>query len=533
MIEHIAASTASTDNVDGFDLLIVGGTLIDGSADAEPVAADVGVIGGRIAAIGDLRTAAAGERIDATGRVVCPGFIDPHTHLETALLADAPDATGAVLQGVTTCLSGPDGFGWAPLAEAEARELWRATAGIHDPWPEAMRTASIEAYLGAFNGRIPVNVLPQAPLGAIRFAVAGWDPGRVTGSRLDRMRGILRDWLAAGATGLSAGLDYEPGARCGSEELTDLAREVARVGGTLAAHLRYEDAGRAAAWRELASIGRATGVGVVIAHETLDAEGLACLAAPAGTGGLAIETYLYSASSTHLGINVAEADRIGGPEALRARLESCLERPRIERRLGQVLGAAIDAGERIVFAHSNDPARIGADLAAEAVGAGQGLGPFAARILLDDPQALFIYRHPETELTRGTFIRTITDPSTIIASDGIYRPGRIHPRAFGTFPRILRLAVREWGVLSLSQAIHAMTGRTAARYRVPDRGVIRPAAVADLVILDPERVTDVASWSEPRTAPRGIDQVLVAGVAVVRDGRPTAARPGRVLRAAA
>jgi N-acyl-D-amino-acid deacylase len=119
-----------------------------------------------------------------------------------------------------------------------------------------------------------------------------------------------------------------------------------------------------------------------------------------------------------------------------------------------------------------------------------------------------------------------------VASDGIYRAGRIHPRAFGTYPRILRLAVREWRVLSLAQAVHMMTGRTAAIYRVPDRGVIRGGNAADLVVFDAETVSDGATWAEPRGRPIGIEHVVVNGVVVVRDGEPTGVRPGRVLQAA-
>ena len=187
---------------------------------------------------------------------------------------------------------------------------------------------------------------------------------------------------------------------------------------------------------------------------------------------------------------------------------------------------------KAVFAHSSDPDRIGRDLHALAAAAGIPVARLATEVLRDDPDALFVFRRPQDAAWIRNAKQTIANPATIVASDGIYRPGRMHPRGYGTFPRALRLATREWGTLDLPTAIHMMTGRTAARYRVPNRGVLRPGAAADIVVFDPETVAERSTFAAPCWFPVGIRHVFVNGVGVVDDGRPTGVRPGRMLGAA-
>ena len=281
------------------DLVIRGGTLIDGTADAQPHLADIGISGDRIVAIGDLSATDAAETIDAAGLAVAPGFIDPHTHVETAILEERDDALATRPPGGH---DRPDRTGRVRLGAAQAsaaRELWAGTAGIHGPVPRVLagtaERLSIAAYLAAFESVTPVNVLPQVPGAAVRFAAVGWANGATTTRELDLMRGLTREWLDAGATGLSVGLDYEPGARADEAELAALCEVVAERGGSLAAHMRYEDAGRAAGYGELGRLSERTGVRVNVAHDRLDAVGVAALEAlPAGAD-LAIETYLYGA----------------------------------------------------------------------------------------------------------------------------------------------------------------------------------------------------------------------------------------------
>lgn len=512
-----------------FDLLIRHGTIVDGTVDAIPVVADLGIDAGWITAIGDLATTDATETIDATGLTVAPGFIDPHTHVESAILDGRDDAMAPALQGVTTILTAPDGFGWAPLERTAADELWTATAGIHGPMPRAMDPTSIERYLAGFDGVSPVNVLPQAPHAAIRFAAMGWRDGAPGPAELDRMRGLVAEWLAAGATGLSVGLDYEPGGRATEAELLALCELVADHGGSIGAHIRYEDLGRSLGYAEMGRIGERSGVRVNLAHERLDEEGAIALASVAEVADVAIETYLYGPSSTQLSICLPAHLRQGGPVAMAARLAEPAGRAEVADVLATRLGADRAAGDRIVFAASGRPDRIGREIAEVAAAQGVPLGTFAATVLLEDPAALFVYHHDGRPDPDRVFERTMSHPSSIVASDGIYVEGRMHPRGYGTFARVLGTFVRERGTLSLAEGIHKMSGRTADRYRVPDRGTIAVGRAADLVIFDPATIIDRATDEMPRRPPIGIQHVLVNGRAVVSDGQPTPARPGLVL----
>jgi N-acyl-D-amino-acid deacylase len=515
------------------DLVLAGGTVIDGTTDAVPSVADVGVRGDTIAAIGDLAASVAGRRVDCRGLVVAPGFIDPHTHVEIALTGETGDAHAAAAQGVTTVLTSPDGFGWAPLPRDSARELWAATAGIYGSMPADLdrRTDSIAAYLDRFAGRTEINVLPQVPHAAVRYAAMGWADGQASPKELDRMRGLVGEWMDAGAAGLSIGLEYEPGARASTDELAALCEVGGGRGGSFAAHIRYLDIGREAAYREVIEIGRRTGVAVNIAHETLDPVTMRVVAETPPEHRPAIETYLHPATSTNLATDVERSDRIGGPVGVARRLKDPEAFERVEQALERSLAGDLDAGVS-VFAHASEPAWIGRDIFGLARELRISPPRLATRILRGDPEALFVFRRPGTDAWIANARATLANDAAIIASDGIYRPGLMHPRGYGTFPRALRLATREWGVLSLARAIHAMTSRTAARYRVPNRGVLRVGAAADVVVFDPATVAERSTFDEPRLSPTGIEHVLVNGVAVLEGGAARGSRPGRVIEAA-
>jgi N-acyl-D-amino-acid deacylase len=517
------------------ELAIRGGMVVDGTG-AEPRRCDVGIAGGLVVALhepDDPRAPAPADRtIDATDRLVAPGFIDPHVHVEAAILGERDEAMGPSLQGVTTIVTAPDGFGWAPLSPGEAVDLWRATEAIDGPMPTRLDPGSPGAYLAGFEGRSPVNVMPQVPGAAVRFAAMGWPAGPADAPAMDRMLGIVSQWLEVGAAGLAVGLDYEPGARAAESELAALCRLVAGRGGHLAAHIRYEDAGRAEAYAEMGRLAGATGIRVILAHERLDdVAGAALEATGLRAGDIAIEAYGYNASSTHLGILLPEALRIGGPDAMARRLGDRDDLDRAIAALERRIDEDRRAGDRIVYAASADSSLVGRELVDCAGSAGVSIGRWAAASLRDDPTALFVYRHEGRIDHDAVEARTWTHPTTIVASDGIYRDGLMHPRGFGTFPRMLRVAVRERATLSWEAAIQAMTARPAAWYRVPGRGRIAIGAAADIVVLDPATVADGATWEEPRRPPVGIDHVIVNGVPVVADGLPTGARPGRVLAA--
>ena len=512
------------------DLLIHGGTVVDGTG-APAYRADVGVKGGRIVALGDLAEAAAASRIDATDRAVSPGFIDAHIHSETALRGNK-DQLGSSYQGVTTHLTSPDGFGWAPLPPIDAQQLWRGTSfaegnpGFRPAWH------TVEEYLAGFEGSVPVNVVPVAPHQAIRFAVLGWDPKEPDAAELERMRDVLRQWLDAGAVGLNTGLDYPPAAHSTTRELIELAKVVAQHGGVYASHMRYQGLGRPDALREAAEIGRSAGVPVNVSHETIDDDTEPIHAEARADVDFAFDWYVYPAGSSTLLVNMPPEDQVGGIDGVMARLRDPATRARFARLAEEYLVAAYASGAREYFSDTTSGDHIGRSIREIAEQRGRPLGETAIDLLEEEaPDVLLVFkRGMSDEQFEALARRTITQPGYTVASDGIYHGVLPHPRGYGTFTRFLRLWVREKGVLSLEDAIRRMTGGVADRYGIKDRGRVAEGLAADLVVFDPATVSDHATWEQPRERPTGVDAVLVNGRVVIQGGRPTGELPGRVVR---
>ncbi len=505
--------------------------MVDGARDARAFRADVGIRGDRIAAVDRLDGAGAARVIEAAGRVVCPGFIDTHVHSETALRG-GPGREGSVLQGVTTHLTSPDGFGWALLPRERARALWRATAFAYGDADFVPDWPTIREYLDGFAGTTPVNVVPLAPHQAIRFAVLGWQPRTASEAELERMRELVRQWMEAGAVGLGTGLDYQPAASSNTRELVELCRVVREYDGVYAAHQRYTALGRPGAWRESIEIGRQAGVPVCVSHERVDDESAPLLADAASACDLSFDSYLYPAGSTHLIYGLPLADQVGGPDAVVERLRDPDERDRIARLLDGPLAESIAGGARPYFSASRTGRHIGRSLAELASERGRSLGETAVELMREElPEALLVYHRGLSDAEFEPVTRaTIAHPAMMVASDGIYHAPLPHPRGFGCFAQILRYFVRELGAVSLEEAIHKMSGFPAERYRIAGRGRVAPGHFADLVVFDPATVADRATWEEPRLPPVGIETVIVSGQVVVERGRSTGRLPGRVLR---
>jgi N-acyl-D-amino-acid deacylase len=512
------------------DLLIRGGTVVDGTG-SPGMTADVGVRADRIVAVGTLADASAADVVDATGRIVCPGFIDVHVHSETALRGNG-DIWGSVLQGVTTHLTAPDGFGWAPLPEGAAADLWRSTAFAYGQADLAPSWPTVERYLDSFAGTLPVNVVPMVPHQAVRFAVLGWDPRPADPGELDRMSELTRMWMEAGAVGLNTGLDYQPAASSDTRELVELARVVAGFGGIYAAHIRYAGVGRPAAYRESIQIGRDAGIPVRVSHETVDDETEPLLDEARLTGvDLGIDWYAYPAGSSHLLVLLPPDDQVGGYDAVIERVRDPVHRRRIGDFLEERLRETNDAGGHEYFSDTHSGRHIGRSIAEIAAERGTPLGETAVDLIVEEsPEALLVFRRPYSEAVFESLARrTLTRPEFIVSSDGIYHGARPHPRGYGTFARILGRYVRELGVLGLEDAVRRMSGLPAERFAIRDRGRIANGLAADLVVFDPATVSDRATWEEPRLHAIGIDAVVVNGQVVAADGRPTGRLPGRVV----
>jgi N-acyl-D-amino-acid deacylase len=513
-----------------FDTIIRHGHVVDGTG-SPGLDADIGILGDRIAAVDQLDGATATDVIDATGAVVAPGFIDVHVHSELALLGGS-HLYGAVFQGVTTQLLAPDGFGWAPLAPEPARELWDYTRFAYGEEPVTPDWPTIAAYLDRFPGHTPANVVPQVPHCAVRLAVMGWDARPANDDELEQMRALTRAWLEAGAVCLNLGLDYQPSAFADLRELVELSKVAREYDAIYAAHLRYTDYGRAGAWREIMEIGRQADIPVHVSHESVDEITRPLLVEAAERCDLTFESYIYPAGCTHLAMMLPIADQAGGTEGIRARLANPADRKRMRAHLHQTLTTANAAGERAVFVATQTGRYIGMSITEAAAQAGESLGDFALHVLdEEDPYALMVYHRGGTPERQAAIAReTVRHPRMMVASDGVYHGPSGHPRGYGCFARILRHAVRETGAVTLEEAVRKMSGFPAERFRIKERGLLRPGYGADVVIFDPETVADRATWDDPFRPAEGIARVIVNGATVVEAGKPTGALPGQVLR---
>ena len=513
-----------------FDLIIRNASVIDGTG-APVRKADVGVVGGRIEAVGGLSGAEALSVLDAAGKALCPGFIDTHVHSEMALLGFG-HRYGGLLQGVTTHFTAPDGFGWAGLTKELAEDLWETTLFCYGQTELSVDWPTPEAYLSLFPGRSPANVVPQAPHCAIRLSAMGWAPRPATRGELDAQKDSLRAWMDAGAVALSLGLDYQPSAYAPTYELVELAKVAHEYGGAYNAHIRNNILGREGAWRETIEIGKRSGVKAHVAHEYVNEVTEPLLELAGEECDLSFESYLYPAGSTHFPqYSLPTWAQQGGDRALRERANDPILWRRMRDHLDRVLAESYAGGAKQVISANRTGAYVGMTVEEAAAESGESLGEFAMRSLVDEaPYTLTVNHRPGGPEVHDEMVRkTAAHPKMIVASDGIYHGPHPHPRAFGCHARVLRLAVREHGHITLEEAVHKMTGKPAERFGLARRGRVAPGYHADLVLFDPAAIADRSTWDEPLLEPVGIERVIVNGVTVVDGGAPTGALPGQVV----
>lgn len=511
-----------------FDLIITGGMVVDGAGRRPPFPADVGVIGDRIAAVDDLSAAAAARRIDARGRIVSPGFIDVHVHAELALLGETDQLAGA-RQGVTTQLTSPDGFGWAPLPVDLARELFDYTKFAYGDTSLPAGVTSIGAYLETFAGRIPINLYPQVPHCAVRLRAMGWASRRATPAELSAMGSLVRAWMEAGAGALCIGLDYQPSAHADLRELVSLARIAAEYGGIYAAHVRSQELGKEGAWQETAQIAAQAHIPVHISHSRVD-EGTSYFLDQADRQGLDLtfDAYLYPAGMTHLALFLPLDVQAGSLSDMLHRMRDPQVRARALPHLRQELD---EIGDPIV-GYTASGRWIGESLSTIATRTGQAAVSAAYDLILEeDGVEVFVipWLEPEDEI-ETILERTAVQSRLMIASDGIYHIPHPHPRSYGCFAQVLRRFVRELPLLSLPEAIYKMSGFPARRFGLANRGQIGRGFAADLVVFDLSTISDQATWTAPRRPATGVEWVLVNGEPVIAAGQPTGRRPGRILK---
>jgi N-acyl-D-amino-acid deacylase len=469
-------------------ILIVNGTVIDGTG-GPPRQASVRIRGDRIAEVGALDAQPGEQVIDAAGLVVAPGFIDLHSHADRGL-EQQPDVESQVRQGITTALVGQDGGSTMPIAEFFER---------------------IES------ARPAINYATSVGHGTVRRLVMGADFTRAaTPAEIETMRALVDRGMRDGAVGLSSGLEYDPGFYSEPSELVELAKAAAAHGGFYSSHVRDEENEVFDAWREAIDVGRRAKLPVHISHMKL---------ASMPVWGRAAEALKILEEAKAEGLDVT-GDWYPYPYWQSAIYVLLPDRD-FENREKWTTGLEEIGGPQnvLVIGYRPDPSYNGRTIAqiAESTGrdavttiiemiraAGPGIGIIGTSMAEEDMARIFVH------------------PQVLICSDGGIS-GR-HPRGYGAFPRVLARYVREKKLLSLEEAIAKMTGRSAARLGMPERGAIAAGKFADIVIFDPRTIADRGTPETPDVHPLGIRDVIVNGEVVLRDGSMTGARPGRGLK---
>jgi N-acyl-D-amino-acid deacylase len=540
--------------VSALRLRIADGTIVNGTG--EPGFAGTVAVGadGRLRvtrrgteADRDLHAAPANRTIDATGRIVAPGFIDLHSHSGLMILADGRHEP-KVRQGVTTEVIGVDGNAYAPFpdrgdAHADLRAFVVLNGGL-DGRPDdavAYDWSSVASYLSRFDGTTSVNIAFLVGNSPLRIAALGWDDIPADVRALASQRSMLREAMEEGAFGLSSGLDYPPGAHATTEELAALAGEAARHGGIYHTHVRYALGDRFLdPFREAIEIGRRGGAAIHITHfyhrQTFPGspEQMLELVDDARAEGLDVtfDAYPYEWASTRLLIMLPIWVQAGGPARIRERLADRSVRLRIRDELAArgtlFAGAGGLADVRVGYFARPEHARW----------EGRTLGEILAETGADPVDLLCDLLLAEdlrlNEVTPGPHIdgirRFYGHPAAMVGTDSTFIGAKPSPRTYGSFPRILGQFVRDERLLGLEDAVHRMTGAPAARLGLTDRGRLADGLAADIVVFDPTTVGSLATYDEPRRFPEGIEQVVVNGELVVAGGVHTGALPGRALR---
>ncbi|HEX2515393.1 MAG TPA: D-aminoacylase [Chloroflexota bacterium] len=524
------------------DVILAGGEVVDGSG-APAYRADVGLEGGKIAAIGDLSATPTALRLDVSGFAVAPGFIDPHTHSDLALLLN-PEAHSKVRQGVTTEVIGNCGSSPAPLVGPHAADIKaRSGGGGGLPWGESWTWQTFGEYLDHLDEARPaVNVVPLAGHVTLRSAAMGFDFRPPNAEEQAGMEALLEEALGAGAFGMSSGLMTPPSSYADTEELVALGRVLRRHEGLYFSHIRGEGETLFRATAEAIEIGERAGVPVQIAHHKAafrpnwgrmpHVTRLSEWAVDRGVD-VRFDVYPYTAGSAGLTQLIPDWAHEGGREALLGRLRDAQSRARLRE---EVLAFGRE-WERIYVTTVNREANrhlegktlaeIGEQRHAAPVDVlfdlllEEGGRVGMLHFIMDEGDVEYVLKHP---------LSMIGSDGSSLRPEGPLGRGKPHPRSYGCFPRVLAHYVRQRRLLSLEEAVRKMTSAPATRLGLKGKGLLRWGMDADLVVFDPQTVRDAATFAEPHRYAEGVRHVIVDGTLTVRDGEHTGSRAGRVLR---
>ena len=499
---------------ESYDILLRGAAVLDGSG-AEAAIADVGIRGDRIEGYGDLSGATGAVELDLAGLHLAPGFIDPHSHAGGGLaLPEASDALALLAQGITTAFINPDGGG--PVDMARQRET-------------------------LLGHGIGANAAQLVPHGSIRGEVIGMADRAPDAAELDRMRDLVRKGMDEGAFGLSSGPFYVPGSYSETSELVELARVAGEYGGVYTSHIRDESdytIGLEASVAEVIQVAEEGELTGIVTHiKALGprvwglSESVVRMIEAAQARGVSVyaDQYPYEASST--GLSSALLPRwaqAGGPDSLQARFADPPTRERIRLEMIENLDRRGGADRIQIRAYDPDPELDGWFLSDFAEAWEVDGVEAAIRILEQTSPPITSFNMNEDDIRRY-----MVQPWMMTSTDGslpLFGVGLQHPRAYGAFARKIRHYVLDEGVLELPAAVRSMTSLTAEVMGVEDRGTIAPGAFADIVVFDLDQVRDLATFDDAHQLSEGMVHVLVNGEFAIRDGAPTGAKAGRVLR---
>jgi dihydroorotase/N-acyl-D-amino-acid deacylase len=530
-----------------FDLILANGHIVDGTG-SPWYAGDVGIRNGRVAAIGNLAGAAARRRIDVAGKVVAPGFIDMLGQSEATILVE-PRLPSKIYQGITTEITG-EGGSIAPLTDAIVAEdkVGYDHLGIKVDW------RSLGEYFQRLEKQgMGINLATYVGATQVRRIVVGEADRPATPAELERMRGLVREAMEQGAVGVSTSLQYAPAPYASTEELIALATESARLGGLYATHMRSESEAEMAAIDEAIRIAREAHTAVEIWH--LKAAGkrnwgrmpeiVAKIEAARQAGvDISADTYAYPAWFNSFSAFIPPWAHDGGDDKMIARLKDPATRARIRKELEDPKPVDWDnewqevpGPEGILLSVFQNPALVplqGKTLAEVAKMRGKDAIDTLFDLLIEDNAytavAVFGMSEPDVLLALKQPWVSVCNDSQGTATDGVLGKEHPHPRAYGTFPRILRKYVREDHQLTLPEAIRKFSALPAQRMHLADRGVLKQGMWADVVVFAPETIKDLATFDAPNQLSEGMEYVLVNGVPVIDGGKMTGKLPGKVLR---
>lgn len=518
-----------------FDLVIHSGTIIDGT-NSPRRAADLGIRGGRVEAVGDLKRADAHKRIDAKGRIVAPGFIDVHTHADGWLLK-TPHLVSKTTQGFTTEVLMADGISYAPVDERTAPE-WlfylRALDGLR--MDEYRGWRSLADFMASLDRRTAQNAATHVPYANVRALACGFGRRTVDDFQMRQIKAEIHKAMDEAAVGLSTGLDYIAQCFATTDELVEACSAVAESGGLYVTHMRYK-MGLLPAMKEAVEIARRSGVRLHISHLKAPTPALAeqvleyIDTVARNEVDLSFDVYPYQRGSTMLSALLPYEVWEDGPLAVLGKLRD----PAVQARFADGLELHKAGLDRIRIAWVAGKEN--------SIYQGKRLSDYVRETRLPPEEALtnlLIEERLAVLMVVNEGDDRLVEPMLkhdlhMVGSDGIFAEGGVvHPRQYGSAGRILGPCVRERRLFSLEEAVHKLSGRPAERFGLKHRGVLREGCFADVVVFDPETVADRATYDDPHQTCAGIGHVLVNGTLIVENGAPVAqlppVLPGRFLR---